>query len=159
VSNAQYAASMGFSAIAVSADTNTTSDSALCAEAAKLILKLINVLDGQAHKGQGPLLPKGVALNVNYPKFAAGQSAGLQWALTRHGTSSGIKLAFAPDLSKLVFSPNTAPPTKQQRDDEAVVNAAGKITVTVMQAGFDASEQTRRSVGKTLGELADGPEP
>ena len=149
VSNAQYAASVGLSAIAVSADANTAGDGALSAEAAQLILKLIKVLqDHAAH--DGALLPRGVALNVNYPRFTAGKSAGLQWALTRHGTYSPINLAFAIDLSGVVYHPNASPPTQQQRDDEAVVNAAGKITVTVMQAGFDADEPTRRRIGKGL---------
>lgn len=170
VSNAQYAAGVGLSAIAVSADTNTIRDGALSAEAAQLTLKLIKTLDGPAR--HGALLPKGVALNVNYPKFTAGQSAGLQWALTRHGTYSSINLALTPDLSKdpvaqaqgvsapypgLVFTPNTAPPSKEQRKDEAVVNAAGKITVTVMQATFDADEQARRSLGKELHGLFEHP--
>ena len=163
VSNAQYAASLGLSAIALSADANTTSDPALAAEAGQLILKLLNVLKDNAQRGR--LLPEGVALNVNYPKFTAGQSNGLDWALARHGTYSSIHLKFASDLSQdpvaqaagvnapypgIVFSPNTTPPTKQQRNDEAVVIAGGKVAVTVMQAGFDADGQTQRRIGHSL---------
>lgn len=163
VSNAQYATSLGLSAIAVSADANTTNDPALAAEAAQLILKLVDRLKSNAHGGR--LLPQGVALNVNYPKFTAGQSTAFDWALSRHGTYTPIFLKFVPDLSQdpiaqaagvntpypgIVFNPNTAPPTKQQRNDEAVVIAAGKVSVTVMQAGFDADDQTRRRISHEL---------
>jgi 5'-nucleotidase len=169
VSNAQYAASLGLSAIAVSADSNTTNDAALAMEVGQLTVRLISTLEANARGGR--LLPAGIALNVNYPTFSAGESAMLKWALARHGTYTSIFLKFVPDLSQdpiaqaagvnapypgIVFDPNTAQPTKQQRNDEAVTVAAGKISVTVMQAGFDASERARWHVAHTLKGLLNG---
>jgi 5'-nucleotidase len=166
VSNAQYAASVGLSAIAVSADANTTNDESLSVEAAHLVLGLIDVL--QRHAREDGLLPVGSTLNVNYPKFTKGQGAALQWALTRQGTYSSVKLSFVPDLSQssaartvgvetpypgLVYTSNTSVPTRQQHDDEAVVNATGKITVTVMQVGFDSGEHAKRALAKELQKL------
>jgi 5'-nucleotidase len=110
-------------------------------------------------------------LNVNYPKFTKGQSAGLEWAMTRQGTYSSVKLSFVPDLSQsaaaravgvvapypgLIYSLNTSVPTRQQHDDEAVVNAKGKITVTVMQVGFDSREHGRNALAEELKKFVAG---
>ncbi len=163
VSNAQYAASLGLSAIAISADTNMNDNPALEAEAAKLTVKLIDTLKRKSTGGR--LLPNGVALNVNYPKFTEGQSGGLKWSLSRHGTYSKIGLKFVEDMSQagagkvtlpgLVFTRNTEPPAKQQAGDEAAVIAAGKISVTAMQVGFDANVKTQRWLGHELGGLLE----
>lgn len=170
VSNAQYALAQGLSAIAVSADTNTTNNPALAVEVAQLGVKLIAALERRADKGR--LLPEGAALNVNYPKFDSGQSATLKWRTSEHGTYSGISLKFIPDLSQdpvaqsyglgnsaypgITFSPNTTAPTKDQRDDEAAIIAAGSIAVTVMQAGFDAGPALRHTLQKQLRPLFMG---
>ncbi|QNM95401.1 5'/3'-nucleotidase SurE [Chitinimonas koreensis] len=152
VSNAQIAASRGLPAIAVSADTNTTDQDGLAAEAAKLTLKLVAAL--QARAGSGPLLPAGVALNVNFPKFEAGKSAALAWSFSRHGSYNAYNLKFVADLSQdpvakayglgayaypgLSLYPPAAAPSAEQASDEAAVNAAGRIAVTAMQVGFEA---------------------
>ena len=165
VSNAQYAAGQGISAIAVSADANTTNNDALAAEAAPLILKLIATLEREADR-DGRLLPPGVMLNVNYPKVTAGASASLRWRFAEEGSYSSVNLKFVPDLSQdplaqaaglgnqaypgITFSPNTTPPTKQQRDDAAAVIANGDIAVSVMQVGFDAGPPLRNSVQQRL---------
>lgn len=164
VSNAQYAAAQGLSAIAVSADANTTNNDELAAEAAPLILTLIETLQRKAEHGR--LLPPGVALNVNYPKFAAGESAKLRWRFTREGTYSVVNLKFVPDLSQdplaqsaglgnqpypgITFNHNATTPTPQQRDDSAAVVAAGGIAVSVMQVGFDAAQPVRQSMQRRL---------
>ena len=163
VSNAQYAAALGLSAIAISADNSISDNPALQAEAAKLVLKLIDTLKRKSTGGR--LLPNGVALNVNYPKFTEGQGAGLKWSLSRHGSYSKIGLKFVEDMSQagagkvalpgLVFTRNAEPPTKQQGGDEAAVIAAGKISVTAMQVGFDANPKVQRWLGRELGGLFD----
>jgi 5'-nucleotidase len=161
VANAQYAASLGLSAIAVSADNNITDNTALQSEAAKLTVKLVAALKASAAGGR--LLPKGVALNVNFPKFTEGQGAGLQWSAARHGSYARIGLKFVEDMSTsgagtvalpgLVFTRNSEAPTKQQAGDEASVIAAGKVSVTAMQVGFDANTKTQRWLGRELGGL------
>ena len=163
VSNAQYAASLGLSAIAISADNSISDNPALQAEAAQLTRKLVDALKSKTADGR--LLPNGVALNINYPKFTEGQSRGLKWSLSRHGTYSKIGLKFVEDMSQagagklalpgLVFTRNTEPPTKQQAGDEAAVVAAGKISVTAMQVGFDANPKTQRWLGRELSGLFD----
>ena len=161
VSNAQYAAALGLSAIAISADNNMNDNPALQAEAAKLVVKLIDTLKAKSTGSR--LLPRGVALNVNYPKFIEGQSGGLKWSLSRHGSYSKIGLKFVDDMSQagagnlalpgLVFSRNAESPTTQQSGDEAAVIAAGKISVTAMQVGFDANTKTQRWLDRELGGL------
>lgn len=158
VSNAQIAVARGLSAIAVSADPNTTDNDALAAEAAQLTLKLLAAL--QARADGGALLPSGVALNVNFPKFQAGGSAALPWAFSRHGSYDYLALKFVADLSQdpvakgfglgsyaypgLSFSYASAAPTAAQADDEAAVNAAGKVAVTAMQIGYEARPSTQQ---------------
>ena len=161
VSNAQYAAALDLSAIAISADNNMNDNPALQAEAAKLVVKLIDTLKAKSTGSR--LLPRGVALNVNYPKFIEGQSGGLKWSLSRHGSYSKIGLKFVDDMSQagagnlalpgLVFSRNAESPTTQQSGDEAAVIAAGKISVTAMQVGFDANTKTQRWLDRELGGL------
>jgi 5'-nucleotidase len=157
VSNAQIAAARGLSAIAVSADPNTTDNDSLAAEAAQLTLKLVAALE---QKSKGSLLPAGVALNLNFPKFAAGGSSGLPWAFARHGSYDYLSFKFVADLSQdpvaksfglgsyaypgVTISFTTAAPTAAQADDEAAVNAAGKVAVTAMQVGFDARLATQQ---------------
>ena len=60
VSNVQLAAARGLSAVAVSADANTTGNDVLAGEAAQLTLKLVAAL--QAKANGGALLPAGVAV-------------------------------------------------------------------------------------------------
>jgi len=158
VGNAQIAASRGLSAIAVSADANTTGDDVLGAEAAQLTLKLLAALQEKA--AGSALLPKGIALNVNFPKFSAGEASGLPWSFARHGTYESIALKFVTDLSQdpvaksfglgsspypgVSFNFNTAAPSSAQVEDEGAVNAAGKISVTSMQVGFESRPATQQ---------------
>ncbi|XZG71119.1 5'/3'-nucleotidase SurE [Chitinibacteraceae bacterium HSL-7] len=167
VSNAIFAANRGLPAIAISADANTTDNAALGAEAATLTLKLLDALIAKA--GTGPLLPAGVALNVNLPKFESGHGSGVKWTFSRFGSYSTLKPKFVSDLSKdpvaagyglggyafpgVTFEMGGNTPTAAQQQDEAALNAAGWATVTVMQVGFEARPQAQQWLKLRLGNL------
>lgn len=157
VSAAQVAAGQGLPAIALSAGSNSTDDdlaNPLSVELADLVLDLLAALEQRA--GDGPLLPAGLALNVNFPD----ELAGAQWRLTRVGSYSAYLPAFTPDMAAtaspaqresaaqrgitlpslpgIAFNRNTAEPLLHQVDDESVVNRQ-HITVSPMQAGYEAA--------------------
>ena len=156
VSNAQFALIRGIPAIAVSADANTTDNPTLAAEAASLTLKLVAVLEQQkSHKTA--LLPSGYALNVNYPKFAAGESSKLPWSLTRFGNFDAYETKFTEDLGAdpvaaayglgnyhfpgVTLYPHSADEATRQTDprSEALLSLKGYVTVTPMQFGYEAT--------------------
>jgi len=114
----------------------------------------------QAKANGGALLPAGVALNINFPKFDAGASTALPWAFARHGSYDYLTLKFVSDLSRdpvaksfglgsyaypgMTFNFTTAPATATQAEDEAALNAAGKVAVTAMQVGYEARTATQQ---------------
>ncbi|KAF0811811.1 5'-nucleotidase SurE [Andreprevotia sp. IGB-42] len=165
VSNAIFAANRGLPAIAISADTNTTDNAALADEVAVLSIKFLAAL--QAKAGSGPLLPTGTSLNVNFPTFTAGGSANLPWVFSRFGTFSTTSPKFVADLSKDPVASGygvKAPypgvtfviggkPDSTQADNEAALNAGGKITVTAMQVGFEARPQSQQWLRLRLRDL------
>lgn len=169
VSAAQYAAVMGIPAIALSAGANSEAaslDNPVSDAAAQRSVELVAHLDARA--GDGPLLPKGLALNVNFPD----QPAGAAWQLTEIGTYNAYKVGFTtnmaasaspmmqmmaksrgmdvPALPGVSFDFNTAAPAPEQLDDESVVYRKA-IAVSPMQAGF--AYPTGAAV-LTAGELA-----
>lgn len=169
VSNAIMAASRGLPSIAFSADTNTKADVTpgdLNNEVAALAVSFLTAL--QKRQGTGPLLPAGTALNVNFPKFAVGGSAALPWVFTRFGSYNSLAPKFVADLSQdpvakgyglggyaypgISFG-TTAAPTAEQADNEAAANAAGKITVTTMQVGYEARPQAQQWLQLRLRDL------
>lgn len=170
VSAAQYAAVMGIPAIALSGGANTEAaslDNPVSDAVAQRSVELIAHLDARA--GAGPLLPAGLALNVNFPD----QPAGARWQLTEIGSYNAYKVGFTTDMAAsaspmmqmmaksrgmeipplpgVSFDFNTATPAPEQRDDESVVYRKA-IAVSPMQAGF-AYPVGRRVL--TADELAD----
>jgi 5'-nucleotidase len=157
VGNAEMAIMRGIPAVALSAGAATagTAPDPLAnpasAKVAKLAVELVAVLAAQS----GPLLPAGVALNVNFPDTLAGA----HWRVTQVGTWSAHQLRFVdsmaagapplmkemakahgmalPDLPGVTIAANGAAPTAAQRNDESVVNAKD-ITVSPLQAGYGA---------------------
>jgi 5'/3'-nucleotidase SurE len=138
VGNVQFAAGRGLPSIALSAGTDTVDnvtladpDSAIVAE---LAVRLLNELEAKIKSGQ-PLLPNGVALNVNFPNAAKSNS---EFAFSRIGTFQLYNLTFRNTppygLGFSLNDPRTA--SFWQADDEAVVNAT-KVSVTAMQVSFD----------------------
>ncbi len=155
VSNAQVATLRGIPAVALSAGANTEgSDLAnpLSKEVARLSLQLVAALDAKA--GAGPMLPPGLALNVNFPDTLEGA----RWQLSRIGTYEFYSIGFTanmaasaspmmqamakargmdvPPLPGVSFDFNTAAPTPEQADDESVV-VRKAIAVSPMQGGYE----------------------
>lgn len=157
VSNAQWAASRGIPAIALSAGMNTVDHHGLAnpnsAQVAKLSVDLLRALFTRA--GNGPVLPAGIALNVNFPD----QIEGARWRSSHIGTYNSFGVAFTenmarsaspamaaaarahgvelPNLPGLTVVPATAQPTSAQQQDESVVYQKD-IAVSVMQTAYDA---------------------
>lgn len=96
VSAAQYAAVSGIPAIALSAGANTEGtslDNPVSDTVAQRSVELVTHLD--ARGGEGPLLPPGLALNVNFPD----QPAGARWQLTEIGSYNAYKVGFTTDMA------------------------------------------------------------
>jgi 5'-nucleotidase len=154
VSAAQFAAVSGIPAIALSAGANTEAaslDNPVSDAVADRTVELLAHLDARA--GQGPLLPAGLALNVNFPD----QPAGARWQLTEVGTYNAYKVGFTADMAAsaspmmqmmaksrgmevpalpgVSFDFNTATPAPDQMDDESVIYRKA-IAVSPMQAGY-----------------------
>ncbi len=154
VSAAQYAAVKGIPAIALSAGPGTeaaTLDNPASAVVARRSLELVGSLEMKA--GDGPLLPPGLALNVNFPD----NPANAKWVLTEIGTYNAYKVGFTADMAAsaspmmqamasargmeipplpgVSFDFNTAPPAPGEEDDESVVYRRA-IAVSPMQAGY-----------------------
>ncbi|MDM0036089.1 5'/3'-nucleotidase SurE [Variovorax sp. J22P271] len=136
VGNAQFAAGRGLPAIALSAGADTADNTGLAnvysPVVAQLSVKLVKEL--QAKAGSGPLLPDGVALNVNFPNAP---TPGLAWAFSRHGSYEQYVLKFnnTPGAYGIGGAAGTAA-TAAQAEDEALVSKT-KVSVTAMQVGFD----------------------
>lgn len=171
VSAAQYAAVMGIPAIALSGGANTEAaslDNPVSDAVAQRSVELIAHLDARA--GAGPLLPAGLALNVNFPD----QPAGARWQLTEIGSYNAYKVGFTTDMAAsaspmmqmmaksrgmeipplpgVSFDFNTATPAPEQRDDESVVYRKA-IAVSPMQAGFAYPVGRRVLTADELAEL------
>jgi 5'-nucleotidase len=172
VSIAQFAALRGLPAIALSAGENSASatlDNPLSPEIARLSVMLVEALESRA--GAGPLLPGGLALNVNFPDDPA--RAG--WRATRIGNYNAYRIGFTdnmaqsataetherarargielPQLPGLTFAANDAEPLPAQADDESVAIRSA-ITVSPMQAGYAYGAEGEGLVGWLLGAMA-----
>ncbi len=156
VSNAQYAIHRGIPSIAVSAGIETTDNPTLASEVAALTVKLVYKLEQRSTTSA--VLPKGYALNVNYPSFAAGGGSALPWAITRFGNFDSYDVHFVARLgddpvaqqvlpAQYLNFPGITVQTKTLADatsntdpkSEALVDLQGKITVTPMQFGYEVS--------------------
>lgn len=136
VSNAQVAASRNLPSIALSAGTDTVDNTGLANPNSKIVAqltaKLLQAL--QAKAGSGPLLPVGVALNVNFPNAP---SANVAWAFSRHGSYDVYGMKFSTkEPWGATYAIGSAAATAEQSEDEAVVYQK-KVAVTAMQVGFD----------------------
>lgn len=155
VSAAQAAAVQGLPAIALSAGANTEGHdlaNPLSADTARLVVDLVAALDEKA--GTGPMLPRGLSLNVNFPD----DLADAEWKLTRVGSYNAYLVGYTadmaatasptlkamaaqrgatlPSLPGISFDFNTAEPLPHQLDDESVVYR-NNIAVSPMQAGYE----------------------
>lgn len=138
-------------------------------EVAGVVAKLVAKLERQAKQTHQPLLPPGVALNVNIPAFAPGTGATVKYRLTRIGRRAGIY--FSEDLSQ---DPNVqafgipmpaAPgfswgiekipanlnlPTDADPRDETNAIKQNVVTVSVMQGIPQADAKEERAVLRRL---------
>lgn len=171
VSNAQFAALRGVPAIALSAGANTEgADFAnpLSLLVAQLSLVLVEALEAGA--GGGPLLPAGLALNVNFPDDLDHAA----WRITRIGSYHAYRIGFTanmaesatpemragaaqrgielPQLPGLMFDRNTDIPLPGQTSDESVVIGSA-ITVSPMQPGYAYGAAGEDFLSWRLGEL------
>lgn len=153
IGNAQFAASRGLPAIALSAGTDTVDNAGLAdpdsATVAQLTLKLLKALQSKA--GTGALLPKGVTLNVNFPNAPKADSA---WAFSRIGTFNLYDLKFKNSppygLSAAVNTPSGA--TAAQAEDESLVSLS-KVSVTAMQVGLEGRPAAQQWLRLRLSDL------
>lgn len=154
VSAAQVAAVLGIPAIALSAGAGTEAaslDNPQSDEVARRSVELVAHLEGRS-KGAA-LLPKGLALNVNFPD----RLEGARWQMSEIGTYNAYKVGFTanmaasaspmmqmmaksrggelPPFPGVSFGINTAAPAADQMDDESIVYRKA-IAVSPMQAGY-----------------------
>lgn len=173
VSNAQFALARGIPAIAVSADTDTTANEALAAEVAAMTVKVLKGLS--QHKSGRALLPDGLGLNVNFPKFAVGTSAALPWKVSRFGNFNSYDVRFVADLSQdptaaalglgnvrlpgVTIATRTAADATRETDprSEALLSVQGHVTLTPMQMGYEAPVFARELLGIRLKGLFERP--
>lgn len=172
VSNAQFAATRGLPAVALSAGENTTDNRQLAnprsAVIARLSAQLVQSLDQRA--GKGAMLPAGIALNVNFPN----EPDGAKWRLSRIGTYNAMRMSFSdnlarnaspqmaeaarargitlPQLPGVSMVMNTQQPRADQMDDESVV-IRKDIAISVMQVAYEHRPAARRTVQRQLSGL------
>lgn len=165
VANAVYAINHGLPALAVSAHSNTAADAALSAEVAQVLVRVVAELERNQRPRQ-PLLPTGTGLNINVPKFAAGEADGLPFARTSVGVYSGIVPRFVLNLAEdpaaqaqgidaalpgITFA--TGDPATADHDSEALVLSQGKVTVSAIEGNFDVDQVARVRALAQLGGL------
>lgn len=172
VSNAQYAALRGIPAIALSAGANSSDDEGLDNPVSRIVaeraVELVRELDRTA-RGK-PILPAGMALNVNFPDNP--QDA--PWRVTRIGSYNAYVVRFTdnmardasptmqamarkhgaavPELPGIAIDMNGAAPSPAQASDESVVYKTA-IAVSPMRAGYDAGASPDSSLKRMLRRL------
>lgn len=165
VSNAVYAINRGLPALAVSADSNTADNAGLAEEVARIVRRTVAELE-RNHRPQQGLLPAGTGLNINVPKFAAGEASALPFARTSVGVFSTVVPRFVLNLAEdpaaraqgidvalpgITFG--TGDPSAADPDSEALVLGQGKVTVSVIEGNFDVGPVARVRALAQLGGL------
>ncbi|MET1754097.1 5'/3'-nucleotidase SurE [Novosphingobium sp. RD2P27] len=158
VGNVQTAALRGIPAIALSAGSNTAgSPAAPLANPAssQVAARTVELLNALGTSEGAPLLPAGIALNVNFPS----QLEGANWRRTKVGNWNAYRLRFVesmaddapplmqtmaehrgvalPDLPGVAIAMNESAPAPSEQNDESAANAKD-ITVSALQAGYGA---------------------
>lgn len=142
IGNVQFSAARGIPSIALSADSNTVDDKTLNNANSVIVAKQTVVLlkELQNKAGQGTLLPKGITLNVNFPKNL---STSTPFAFSKIGSYDLYNFNFKVSKDDkganqygLGFGINSSAPTAAQATDESAV-VQSKIAVTAMQVAYD----------------------
>ncbi len=151
IGNAQFAAGRGIAAIALSAGANTVDNTGLANPLSRVVAQLSTKLIAtlQAKAGTGPLLPPGVALNVNFPDAATASSA---WSFSRQGSYDTYNLKFNSGAPWGLTGSLPGAVTASQAEDEAVVYKT-KIAVTAMQVGYEQRPAAQQWLRLRLREL------
>lgn len=160
---AVMAVNLGVPAVAVSVGLNLAeakatperfpSTLAAYPHAARLVVRVLETLESTA--GEGPLLPPGLLLNLNYPARPATEVKGL--ALAHLGHYGGFRLVYpAPAPGAVQVSTMEADPRgASERGSDTALFAAGHATVSVLDTRWQAGEGAVTGVGARLGNLAD----
>ncbi|MCB1755115.1 MAG: 5'/3'-nucleotidase SurE [Gammaproteobacteria bacterium] len=177
VSNVQFAAGRGYAAVALSAGADSAgeedeagnhADNPQSGIIAGLSIKLVQELESKADNG--PLLPDGLALNVNFPDEPA---ADTPFAFSEIGDYNLYQLKFIEDLSQdpvaqsyglgdypypgMSIGFNSEAPTAEQADDESAVYQS-RVAVTAMQVAYDHSTAGQQWMRLRLRDLLDSGE-
>lgn len=142
VANVQLGASRGIPSIALSAGLNTVDNETLSdpdsATVAQLSLKLLHELQKQVAGKKAPLLPEGVALNVNFPTDVKSDS---QFAFSRVGSFTLYQPRFitTPRYGPSFSVNDSSAAGASQQEDEAIVFQT-RVSVTAMQVSFEHDE-------------------
>lgn len=182
VNAALVAVNRGVPAIAVSAEAplayrpvNALQASDMEYENAGLVVSLVEQLARGARGGERELVPPGHALNVNFPRYAPGQSASLRWRVSDEGTAAVAVPFFVADLSTSTLAqhnglggvhlPGVSLKVAGQSDPAAIglkfvddtnpsseqnVVAAGDIAVSVIQGNHQAPPAAKSFVRSRL---------
>ncbi len=144
------AVEFGFPAIAVSGPSaGGNTDPAQFAAAADYIARLVTQL--AQDRGQGPVLPTGMVLNVNYPKVAPGAVADGVRAVPTSDIPL-IDLRYTPGGDRAV-SPTLVQGTSSNPEDDAGVVAAGSVALTDLSADPEASGHTFGVANRLAGQV------
>ncbi len=135
IGNAQFAAGRGLPAIALSAGTDTVDNAGLANPKSRIVAQLTTGLLAalQAKAGNAPLLPAGVALNVNFPDAPTLDAA---WSFARQGTYDTYNLKFTKSAPWGLSGSAPGAATAEQAEDEALVYKS-KVAVSAMQVGYE----------------------
>lgn len=166
VNNAMAAAFRGIPAIALSGAAETADNEGLANPAsqriAALAVKLVALLERNGT--DGGLLPKGAALNVNFPADLSAP----RWQASRVGDYSAYDIRFverltprdpagehasaAAGLPGITASSNDTPPREEQMGDESVVYKT-HISVSIVRVGDGGDASAREWLGAVVAGL------
>ena len=149
-------ASLGVPAIAVSQTVDANDilgTERYFPAAAAVTVALVRALRAQP---PGPLLPRGMTLNLNHPARAAADVKGVK--LTRQGRSTLYTLVYKREGAaavSLAFAPNAVAETVPDADTTAL--AEGYVSLTPLDGSWtaDGAFESFRSLVKTLDALAE----
>jgi 5'-nucleotidase len=162
VSNVQYGTMRGVPSIALSAGSGTADNAGLANPhspvVAALTVELVRAL--KARSNGKPLLPAGIALNVNFPD----KLEGARWRQSRIGSYQQYLIEFVPDIGQspagkafgiraplpgVALDFNTAPPAPAQMEDESIVFRSD-IAISPMQVGYEPAKPGSASMHRWL---------
>jgi 5'-nucleotidase len=165
-------------AVSTSVEFTALSSTSRAWEVADIVTRIVKRLANRQTRTGEALLPAGSGLNVNIPAFSAGTGASLPLVLTQMGQATSYAPAFYEDLGasalgklygipagyglagvSLASAGTTLPsgvvlPTDANASSEGnVIQAGGKVSVSVIRGVPEASTLQVRGVQQRLGGL------